>query len=343
MPTFTTEQLKKLSVKMFKAAGASDEQAETVTEILLETSLFGIDSHGVRSVPEHVKNLKMGKIRPDAKIKVIKDTMTTAFWEGGQQYGHVVAKKAMDEAIRKAESYRIGWVSTVSEHIGALYYYSLMAAKKDLIGITTCRTTGYRVTPYGGKAGRLGTNPLAICIPAFKERPILLDMATSMVAAGHVAVMAARGERSPEEWFLDKDGKPSTDPNDFIKGGFIVPFGTYKGYGLSVAVAALPSFLPGLGIEGEDKPYAWGHTFMALDPAGFMSLQAFKERTDDLIRWIKSCPPLHGMEVLIPFEREWRVRERREREGIPVDKPFWEEFVKVGKEIGVNVNKEMGL
>jgi len=122
----------------------------------------------------------------------------------------------------------------------------------------------------------------------------------------------------------------------------MVPFGTYKGYGLSMIIGLLPMFLPGLDLEAESKVYHWGHTFMALDPAGFMPLQAFLKRTDAYIRYVKSCPPLPGREVLVPFEREWRAKAQRSAEGIPVDEPFWEAIVKVGAEIGVDVNREMG-
>lgn len=345
MPTFPEEKLRKLSLKLLNAAGATELQAQTVTEVLIDTSLFGIDSHGIRALPGHLRNLKSGRIQTDAEIKVLKDTPTTALWEGGREFGHVVGKKAMEAAIQKAHAYRMGWVSTVSEHIGALYYYALMAAQHDMIGIVTCRvtTTGGRITPYNGREGRFGTNPMAISIPADQENPILLDIATAMVADGHIAVMAARGEKAPEGWILDKEGNPTTDPNAYLQGGLMVPFGTYKGYGLSVIIAALPMFLPGLGIEQENKPYIWGHTFMALDPGGFMPVQTFKERTDALIRYIKSCPPLPGKEVLMPFEREWRRRAQRQKEGIIVDDLFWKNFIDVGKELGIDVNKEMGL
>jgi LDH2 family malate/lactate/ureidoglycolate dehydrogenase len=312
MPTYPAEKFRALGIKMFNTVGATKEQAETVTDILVDTSLFGIDSHGVRALPGHVRNLKKGRIRPDAEITVLKDTLTTAF----------------------------GWVSTVSEHIGALYYYSLMAAKQGMIGIVTCKTTAHRTTPYGGREGRFGTNPLSICIPAEKENPILLDMATSIVASGHLAVMAARGEKVPEGWLIDKDGNPTTDPSDYFKGGFMVPFGTYKGYGLSIIISALPMFIPE-EIGDLTNPTRWGHTFMALDPEGFMPLQTFKERTDALIQYIKSCPPLPGKEVLMPFEREWRVREQRTKEGIFIDEQFWTNFVEVGQEIGIDVEDEL--
>lgn len=343
MPTFSEEKLRKLGVTMFLAAGASNEQAETVTEILVDTSLMGIDSHGVRALPGYIRTLKKGRIQPDGKTVILKDSLTTAFWDGGPQFGHVVAKRAMETAIEKARTYHMGWVSTVSEHIGALYYYSLMAARNDMIGIVTCRTNtmGGNITPFNGREGRFGTNPISISIPAAQENPIVLDIATSMVAYGHIAVMAARGQKVPEGWILDKEGNPTTNPMDYLTGGMMVPFGTYKGYGLSVIVAALPMFPPGVGLEQEDKPYPWGHTFMALDPEGFMPIQTYKERTDALIQYIKSCPPLPGREVLMPFEREWRVREKRLNEGIFVDEPFWKDFQKIGTEIGIDVDKEM--
>ena len=109
MPTFSKEKLKRLGVKMFLAAGATDEQAETVTEILVDTSLMGIDSHGVRALPGYVRTLKKGRIRPDGKTIVLKDSVTTAFLDGGPQFGHVVAKRAMETAIEKARSYHMGW------------------------------------------------------------------------------------------------------------------------------------------------------------------------------------------------------------------------------------------
>ena len=345
MPTFSADQMRQLGIKMFKAGGASPEQAETVTELLVDTSLHGIDSHGVRLIPYYVMSVKSGKIRPHAEITVLKETLTTALWASAHQFGHVVAKKAMEAAITKAESYQMGWVSTVSPHIGALYYYSLMAAKKDMFGIVTGRTTNYRTTPYGGREGRLATNPLSICIPAHEEKPILLDIATSIVAAGHLAVMAARGEKAPSGWLLDKNGNPTTDPDDYnLRGGFLTPFGTYKGYGISVIIQALPNFLPGIAIEDErSQGITHAHTFMALDPAGFMPTHDYKTRTDALIRFIKSCPPLPGRQVLMPFDREWAEMARRTKEGIPVDDPFWTRFIEVGQEIGIDVNKEVGL
>jgi uncharacterized oxidoreductase len=345
MPTFSHHQLRTLGVTLFKAIGATDEQAETVTEILVDTSLHGIDSHGVRALPQYVRKMKRGQIRPDAEITVLRDTVTTALWTSLQQFGHVVAKKAMEEAIKKAETYKMGWVSTVSPHIGALYYYSLLAAKKDMIGIVTGRTTNYRTTPYGGKEGRLATNPLSICLPAHEENPILLDMATSIVAGGHIAVMATRGQKVPEGWLLDKNGNPTTDPNDYnLRGGFLVPFGTYKGYGLNLIIQALPTFIPEIGIEKErSQGITHAHTFMALDPNGFMPVQVYKERTDAWIRFIKSCPPLSGREVLIPFEREWREWDRRIKEGISVDESHWKSLIEVGKEIGIDVNRELSL
>ncbi len=343
MPTFPPDPLRALAIKLYTAVGASTEQAETIAEILVETSLFGIDSHGVRAIPGYLRNVMAGQIRPASAITVLRDTPTTALWSALEQFGHVVGKQAMEAAITKAATYKMGWVSTVSPHIGALYYYALMAAKQDMIGIVTCRTTNYRTTPYGGKEGRLATNPLAICIPAAEENPILLDMATSIVAAGHIAVMGARGEKVPEGWLLDKEGNPTTDPDDYtLRGGLLTPFGTYKGYGLNVIIQSLPDFIPGITLDAErGSGITHAHTFMALDPDGFMPRQEYKRRTDEVIRFIKSCPPLPERQVLMPFDREWTERNRRLKEGIPIDDRFWQQFLAVGKEIGIDVKREL--
>ena len=141
MPTFPPESLRTLAIKLYQAVGASTDQAETIAEILVETSLFGIDSHGVRAIPGYLRNVMAGQIHPASEITVLRDTPTTALWSALEQFGHVIGKQAMEAAITKAATYKMGWVSTVSPHIGALYYYALMAAKQDMIGIVTCRTT----------------------------------------------------------------------------------------------------------------------------------------------------------------------------------------------------------
>lgn len=338
MPTFTSAQLTKVGIEMFKAVGVPEDQARTVTEVLVATNIHGVDSHGVNRIPNYIRSVKSGRVAPSVTIKILKETPTTAMWDCAGGFGQVYAKMAMEDAIRKADAFRIGLVGTLGRgHIGALYYYAMMAVKHDMIGVVTGRSVARQVVPYGGAAGRLGTNPVAIGIPAGEEKPILLDMATSIVAGGHAEVMATRGQMAPEKWFIEPDGTPTNDPSAYSKRkGMMIPFGTYKGYGMCLILDAIGMAL-GATISGET---GFGHTFMAIDPGALVPLQDFKKRMDELVRYVKSCPPQAGFkEVLIPGEPEWREEERRGQEGIFVDDRFWQEMIKTGREIDVDVAK----
>ncbi|MGQ9781443.1 MAG: Ldh family oxidoreductase [Nitrososphaeria archaeon] len=331
----------RLSMSIFKALGASNNEAKTVSDILVATSLHGVDSHGVRMIPVYAWEIRKGVLKPRAKIKVLKETKTTAMLDDGGGFGFVAGKKAMKMAIDKAKKYKIGSVGVKGPgHIGALYYYSMMAVKEDLIGVTLCRGGGHEAVPYGAVEGRLGINPLCIAIPAGEEKPIVLDMATTAVAMGHLDVMAVRGQKIPDGWLIRKDGTWSNDPSDFRDGkaspvAFGYPHGEYKGYGLSVIVEALAGAI-GSGCSLDEKGF--GHLFMAIDPTGYCSLRDFKSRVDSMIRHIKSAEKRPGFkEILLPGEPEWLEEERRKREGIFVDDEWWEGIVEVAKGLGVDV------
>lgn len=326
---------------MFMAAGTPQEEAEIVVDNLVRTSLRGVDSHGVRAIPRYINNIKEGKIVPDAPIIVIKDASTTAMWDNNRGFGFVTGKKAMETAMHKADNYGIGAVGTYNskegdDHIGALYYYAEMAALKGKIGIVTC-SCHPGMAAWGGASRVIGVNPIAIAVPAGKHPPIVWDIATSQVAVGHLAVMAMRGEPIPEGWILDKEGQPTTDPKDFFEGGALLPFGTYKGYGLAIIIDALTGGL-GAGCSFDNKRY--GHLFMAIDPSGFTPFQDYKSRVDRLIDYIKASPTRTGVkEVFVPGEIEHRTMEKRITEGIPLDDPDWGALSKTATELGVDVEQ----
>jgi len=335
------DSILQLSKSIFKALGASDSEAETVSEILVATSLHGVDSHGVRMIPVYAQSIRKGDLKPRAKIKVLKETRTTAMLDDGGGFGFVAGKRAMEMAIAKAKKYKIGSVGVRGPgHIGALYYYSMMAVKEDMIGVTLCRGGGHDAVPYGAVEGRLGINPLSIAIPAGSEKPIVLDMATTAVAMGHLDVMAVRGQKIPDGWLIRKDGTWSNDPSDYSRGkaspvAFGYPFGEYKGYGLSVIVEALAGAI-GSGCSLDEKGF--GHLFTAIDPTGFCDLNDFKSRVDSMIRHIKSAEKRPGFkEILLPGEPEWLEEEKRKREGIFVDDEWWSNIVKLANELGVDV------
>lgn len=335
------EPLKRLTIAIFKATGASSKEAKIVSDILVATSLHGVDSHGVRLIPMYLDWIKKGQLKPKAKITMLKETKTTAMLDDGGGFGFVVGKKAMEMAIAKARKYKMGSVGVKGPgHIGALYYYSMMAVEKDMVGITLCRGGGHGAAPYGAAEGRLGINPLCIAIPTLIEKPIVLDMATTSVAMGHLDVMAVRGQKIPDGWLIQKDGSWSNDPTAFRNGkaapvGFGYPYGEYKGYGLSVIVEALAGAI-GSGCSLDEKGF--GHVFTAIDPTGFCTIKEFKERIDSMIRHIKSAQKRPGFkEILLPGEPEWIEEEKRKIEGIFVDDVWWQNIVAVAKGLGVDV------
>jgi len=337
--------LKRLSIAIFKAAGVPEEQAETVSEILVATSLHGVDSHGVFRIPSYIDSIKKGTLNPKAEIKVLRETETTAMLDDGGGFGFVAARKAMKMAITKAKKYKIGSVGVKGlGHIGALYYYSLMAVKADMIGITLCRGGGHSVVPYGGIEGRLGVNPLAIGIPTDKEKPIILDMATTGVAMGHLETMAVKGQKAYEGWLIRKDGSWSTDPASVRRGEampvcFGHPYSEYKGYGLSIIVESWAGAI-GSGCSLDEKGF--GHVFTAVDPTGYCSIDEFKARIDSMIGHIKSAAKRPGFkEILLPGEPEWIEEDKRRKEGIPTDDPRWKAILDTAKNLGVDVGKVM--
>lgn len=202
MPTFPEESWRELGFKMVKASGVSDEDAETIVDVLVSGSLWGIDSHGVRALPVFTER------KPEANMRVLKETPGIAVLDADHAYGPVSAKRAMEIAMDKAETQGIASCSVVNgEWITNLFYYAMMAVKNDMIGVTVARE-GPVCVPFGGTKPVMGTNPMSIGIPAGEEYPIVLDFATSMVAQGHVMTHILEGKPIPEGWLIDRQGNP---------------------------------------------------------------------------------------------------------------------------------------
>jgi uncharacterized oxidoreductase len=335
--------LRELSVALFKAVDTPEDEANIVSEILVDTSMHGVDSHGVRAIPRYIKRIKKGDLVPGTPIKTLVDTYTTAMWDAGLGFGFVAGYKAMQTAMKKAMKYKMSSIGLRGTgHIGALYWYSYQAAKNNMIGITLCRGGGHSAVPYGGVDGRLGINPFSIAIPSGqKYRPILLDMATTGVAMGHLQVMALRGEKAPKGWLIKPDGSWSNDPLAVMNReakpvAFGFPYSEYKGYGLSVIVEALAGAI-GSGCSLDEKGF--GHSFTVIDPTGFCSLEDFTQRIEVMIDHLKSSRRRPGFEeILYPGEPEWREAEKRKKFGIFVDDQWWEDIARTAEEVGVDID-----
>jgi len=345
MARLREKPLRELCYGIFEAAGAPKDEAKTVSDILVDTSIHGVDSHGVRAIPGYIAGIKKKTLVPGTPMKTLVDTPTTAMWDAGLGFGFVAGAKAMETAIRKAKKYKMGSVGIMGPgHIGGLWWYSYQAAKNNMIGWTLCRGGGHGIAPYGGVEGRLGVNPLCFSIPAGKYKPIILDMATTGVAMGHLEVMAVRGQKAPEGWLIRPDGTWSTDPLAMRKGeaqgvAFGHPHSEYKGYGLSVMVESLAGAI-GSGCCLSEKGF--GHTFTAIDPTGYCPLEEFTGRIESMIKDLKSAKLRPSFkEVLYPGEPEWREEENRRKLGIFVDDPWWENIVKTAKDLGVDADRIM--
>jgi len=348
MPTVDADQLKAFGSSIFSALDVPTEDAELVSDLLVEANLTGFDSHGVIRIPIYARGIKMGAVKPGAEIKIIRETHSTAAIDGGWNLGQVVAKYAMNVCIEKARKSVVGLVTAKnSQHAGRLNTYAEMAMAQDMIGIASVNSASY-VAPYGGKSKQLGTNPLCFAIPSGKEPPMVLDMATSVWARGKIMVHLARGEELPEGVFMDPDGVSTTDPGWYTKGGVLRNLGGeiagYKGFGLSLLVEILTGALTEGGVSNSEeyrsRPFYGGNGIfmMAIDVGQITELDAFKKRVDDLLSSVRDSPVAPGYEeILIPGEPERLKKEERLREGIFVEDKTWGDLTALAEELDVEI------
>jgi LDH2 family malate/lactate/ureidoglycolate dehydrogenase len=329
-------------VTVFSKVGVPRKEAELVSEHLVLADLRGVDSHGALiRIPHYLRGIKEGLINPRPNVRLVKETTSTALVDGDNCLGQVAAMRATELAAEKAKVTGVGVVGARNiNHVGMLSHYALRAIGQGLFAMVYA-TSPPIVAPVGSKKPLLGSNPLCIGFPIDEKTSIILDMATSTVAAGKIAMATGRGERIPEGWALDKQGRPTTDPKAYLEGGMLLPFGGYKGYGLSLAIEALAGILIG-------APYSiyikrgWatqgGFVIEALDIDAFRPYEAYKRDMLDLLKLVKSCPLAEGFdEILLPGELESREHERRSRDGVPVYKEPWEDLRKVSEDLGVEL------
>jgi LDH2 family malate/lactate/ureidoglycolate dehydrogenase len=254
-------------------------------------------------------------------------------------FGQVAAVRGMQLAIEKARMSRVGVVAIRrSAHIGRLGEYSLMAADEDLIGMVLCNSSSL-VAPYGGMRRLLSTNPMSCAVPAGRRGAFLLDFATTVRAEGKVRLAREKGEQVPEGWILDKEGQPTTEPQDLYDGGVLLPMGEYKGYALSLLVDILGGVLSGHGAtSSSDYSHGNGVLMMALDVEAFCPLEQFQREVEGLLDRAKAIPTAPGFsEVLVPGEPESRSKGTRLRDGVPVPEQVWRAILQEAEQLGVEV------
>jgi LDH2 family malate/lactate/ureidoglycolate dehydrogenase len=338
------EKLRPLIAGLIRAAGAPAADAETVAEILVEADLRGVESHGSTRVAGYLSMIRLGLLNPRPKVEVLRETGSTAMLEGGNAFGMVVAKRAMELALDKAARAGIACVTARNvTHTGMVGFYPMMAARRGFIGLS-CNNGPTILPPFGGTTPTLATNPFSAAFPAGGEEPIVLDMATSVVAGGKLRLAAKKGLPIPESWALDRRGIPTTDPREAIFHGFLQWAGGYKGFGLATVVEALSGVLSG-GLFGRDvpamktfgeEPLVTSAFYMAINPECFMPLEEFRSRVDRLIRHIRSSDKAPGVkQVYVAGEIEFRKRAQRLAEGIPVSAVVHAELRSLAGQYGV--------
>lgn len=338
MRTVPAQQLRAIAETIFQAAGAPAPIASAVTDALILANLLGHDSHGVWLIPDYVAAAKAGRVVPAAEPVVVTSKAATVLVDGKRGFGQVAGRFATDQAIAAAKEFGAAAVGVINcNHVGRVGEYPERAAARGVLLFATCgNVRSPMVRPHGGRAGTLGTNPVAFGLPAGERAPMIVDFATSVVAAGKVAVARDKGVELPPGALVDKEGQPSIDPNDFYDGGALLTFGGHKGYGLALVAAIMSQGLTGALPLGEQRPGGGGFFLWAVDTGAFTPTDEFGQRVDSMIDRVKAVPPAEGFdEVLVPGEPERRERERRERSGVPVAETTWEALQRTARELGV--------
>lgn len=341
--------------QVFRTQGVTDEDARVTAENLVSADLRGVESHGVARLGRYTGRIRDGLILPHADPEVVHETPSTALVDAGNGLGQPASRFAMQLAIRKAADVGYGAVAVRnSNHYGIAGYYAMMALPHDMIGVSYTNSAPL-VVPTFGRTPVVGTNPIAVAVPAAEERPWVLDMATSVVPRGKLEVYARKNLPMPLGWAVDETGAPTTDAqrvlDSLIKrlGGGILPLGGtvefsgYKGYNLSAMVDLYSGVLPGSNwgprvdepLDGKPVASGVGHFFSAMRLDAFRPADEVKREVDAYIRMLKGSPKAAGADrIYVAGEREWELEDRYRREGVPLYSKVVQALRQIGEEIG---------
>lgn len=351
------DTMEKFMVDVFMGAGVPEEDARICADVLITSDKRGIDSHGIgRLKLIYYDRIKDGILSPVTNMEIVKEGPTTAVIDGHNGMGHVIGKKSMELAIKKAREYGMGMVAVRnSTHYGIAGYYALMAADQDQIGMTGSNARP-SIAPTFGVENMLGTNPLVFGVPTDEEFPFVIDCATSVTQRGKIELYARENREMPSGWVIDLDGKSKTDPQqvlvDLVEGrAALTPLGGigdenagYKGYGYATLVEILSSALQGgaflkmlLGLEnGKKVPHRLGHFFMAIDISHFIEVESFRKTTGDILRELRNSRKAPGeSRIYTAGEKEYEAWLDRKSKGVPVGEVLQKEMKELQRELNL--------
>jgi LDH2 family malate/lactate/ureidoglycolate dehydrogenase len=347
---FPADALRVWTAEIFRKVGVSREDAALLTDSLLEANLRGVDTHGItRMLCVYVKRIQVGVVNPKTQLTVLREHPSTALIDCKNGIGQVASHSAMRMAIEKAKKTGVAFVATThSNHYGAAAYWAMMALPHGMIGFSSTNAPA-TVAPTGGRTAMLGTNPFAIAIPAGREQPMVLDLATTVVARGRILLYAKQNKPLEPGWAFDERGVPTTDAQVALK-GLLAPIGGYKGYGIALAVDLLcgvmtgssyGSHFPGFLADNMIEPTDVGSIFSAINVESFMDLPEFQVSMDKALHEMKACAKADGVQrIYIPGEIEFESKAERSKNGIPIPDAIVKDFVALGQELGVPFPKE---
>jgi LDH2 family malate/lactate/ureidoglycolate dehydrogenase len=329
---------------IFEAWGMAADDIATTTDLLMYADIHGIDSHGCAMLKKYSVELAAGRLTMTPEVRIVSESESTGLLDGGGGLGHVPADKAMKMAIAKCRQAGIAAVAVRnSGHFGAAGAYAAMAAEAGLIGFAATNTPPAIVPTFGVQA-MLGTNPIAFAAPATRNRPFLLDMATSAAPVGRLMTAWRQGRSIPEGWAMDERGRPVTSPRRAFALRRLAPLGSFKdlashkGYGLAAMVEVLSFLLPGSRPnEPREAPRpAIGHFFMAMDPGRFRPAAQFGHDLDSLIDTLRSTEPADpSVPVMVAGDPEYSARDERLVQGIPIARAVVEDLRWICRTSGV--------
>jgi len=345
MPLIHAAPLTEFISALFIAADTHPAHAQRVAQSLVSANLAGHDSHGIIRTIQYLDGVEDGSVNAHAVPTIARQTGVVSMVDGGAGFGQVAAHFAMNIAIDSARQHGMSTVGLYnSGHVGRIGEWAQLAADQQMIGLVFCSGggPGGLVTPHGGMARRLGTNPIAAAIPLANQPPIVVDLATSVVAEGKVRVARNSGLQLRDGCILDSNGTPSIQPDDLYADGMLLPVGEHKGFCLSLMMAYLGGILTGnktAVMPGFKRGN--GVLFMALSIEAFRPLDEFMADGADLANVMHATPARSGFdEVLLPGEPERRTTAEREANGIPVDETTWSQLAAVGERYGVKIPAE---
>lgn len=338
------EKLKNFTKEVFQKTGCCEKNAEAVADLLVDSDLRGVRSHGVIRIRQYVEKIMGGGADVNADMEIIKETNNTAVLDARGGLGAVAALKAVEVARNKAAANDIGMVAVKnSNHFGMAGHWAIMLAGEDMIGFT-CSNTSRSMPAPGAEEAALGNNPFAVAYSGNKYKEICVDMACSVAAHGKAVDLKSRGMEIPKDWFLDKDGNFT---NDLDKVDMLIPFAGHKGFGIAFLVETFGTFLSGGALScdmnmqlnpnvSEDASQFFG----AIKIDAFQGIEEFRQKADTFIEFQKGLKKKNGVnEIMYYGENEYQNKQRIRKEGVTLPVSLINEIKDVAAGLGIENEK----